>query len=143
VGQYIDRCTSIRINSLSPAPPLTLNNVLDVVKNVQSWRTLGQHIYSSYSYKLDAVQDKYVSDEARLKAVIEDFLSGRARPCQQPSWRALIWCLYEANEIQLAENIRSFAEPVQGRYGKVHDVTVEGTIMNMVLALLGYGRTVL
>ena len=99
--------------SLSLAPPLTLDNVWNVVKNVRSWRTLGQHIYSPLSYLLDAIQGQHVSDEACLKAVIVKFLSGKGlyRP---PSWKTLIWCLYESNEIQLAEHIRSFAEPVQG-----------------------------
>ena len=95
----------------SPALPLTLDNVFNVVKNVNSWRTLGQHII--YPNELDGIQRQYVSDEARLKAVVEDFLSGKGR-WYKPSWRAVIWFLYKANEIQLAEHIRSFAEPVQG-----------------------------
>ena len=102
----------------SPAPPLTLANVLDAVKNVRSWRTLGQHIFS---FKLDAVlvQQRHVSDKARLKDVVELFLSGKGH-YKQPSWRALIWSLYKANETQLADNIRSYAEPVQGRCGELH-----------------------
>ena len=97
------------------APPLTLENVLDVVKSVKSWRTLSQHIYpfSEQSFKLDDIQRQHVSDEACLKAVVEDFLSGKGW-YGQPSWRRLTWCLYRANESQLAERIRSFAEPVQG-----------------------------
>ena len=81
------------------------------MKNVKSWRTLGEQ-YSNLS-KLDNIQRQHVSDEARLKAVVEDFLSGKSW-YKQPSWRAVIWSLYEANEIQLAEHIRSSAEPVQG-----------------------------
>ena len=70
-------------------------------------------------YELDRIQRQRVSDEACLKAVVENFLSGKGLYGQpswyrQPSWRAVIWCLYKANEIQLAEHIRSFAEPVQG-----------------------------
>ena len=91
-----------------------LENVLDVVKNVKSWRTLGQQIYDVWdSSKLNDIQHQHVSDEACLKAVVEDFLSGKGL-YKQPSWRAVIWSLYVANEIQLAEHIRSFAEPVQG-----------------------------
>jgi hypothetical protein len=97
--------------SLSSAPPLTLENILNVVKNVRSWRTLDQHIYY-FTTELDAIRRRHVSDEACLKAVIEGFLSGRGR--YQPSWRALIWCLYKADEIPLAEHIISFTEPVQG-----------------------------
>ena len=101
---------------LSTAPTLTLENVLNVVKNVRSWRTLGQCIYSSSiaPYYLDAIQRQHVSDEACLKAVIEGFLSGKERRYKRPSWRAVIWSLYQAYEIQLAEHIRTYAEPVQG-----------------------------
>ena len=102
-----------------PAPPLTLDSVLNVVKNVQSWRTLGQYIYSMRSSELDAIQCQHVSGEACLKAVIEDFLSGKGRLYKQPSWRAVIWSLYRANEIQLVEHIRSYAEPVQGSYEEI------------------------
>ena len=98
--------------SLPPAPPLTLDNIFDAVKNVRSWRSLGRHI-CSYS-KLDDIQRRHASDEACLKAVIELFLSGKGYYYKQPSWRAVIWSLYKANEIQLAEHIRSFTEPVQG-----------------------------
>ena len=101
----------------SPAPPLTLDNILEVVKNVQSWRTLGQHIL--YRPGLDAIQHQHVSDEACLKALIEGFLSGQGR--YKLSWRAVIWSLYEANEIQLAEHIRSFAEPVKGMERDIMD----------------------
>ena len=89
-----------------------LENVLEAVKNVQSWRTLGQHIFL-LSNKLDDIQRQHVSDEACLKAVIEGFLSSKGR--YKPSWRAVIWSLYKANEIQLAEHIRSYAEPVKGK----------------------------
>ena len=109
------RTLIVPLSSLSPAPPLTLENVLEAVKNVQSWRTLGVRIYSPRSSKLDAIQRQHVSDGACLKAVIEGFLSGKGYYNKQPSWRRVIWSLYRANEIQLAEHIRSFAEPVKGK----------------------------
>ena len=93
------------------------------MKNVRSWRALGQHVYFLFSSKLelDDIQYQHVSDETCLKAVIEDFLSGKGH-YSQPSWRALIWILYKSNEFQLAEHIRSFAEPIQGSYmiGRYH-----------------------
>ena len=70
-------------------------------------------INSYYYYdssKLDDIQCRQVSDEACLKAVVQNFLSGKGR-YKQPSWRAVIWSL---NEIQWAEHIKSFPEPVQG-----------------------------
>ena len=107
----------------SPAPPLTLDNILEVVKNVQSWCTLGQHIlHPLFSFELDIIQFQNVSDEARLKALIEGFLSGQGR--YKLSWRAVIWSLYEANEIQLAEHIRSFAEPVKGMERDIMDFSM-------------------
>ena len=109
-------CVHAFMSNSSPAPPLTFNNVLNVVKNVRSWRALGQHVYwFSSGPGLDAIQRQHVSDEACLKDVIENFLGGKG-PYSQPSWRALIWILYKSNEFQLAEHIRSFAEPVQGSY---------------------------
>ena len=52
------------------------------------------------------------SNEARLKAIIEKFLLGEGR--YQPSWRAMIYLLDEVEEVQLADKIRSFGEPIQG-----------------------------
>ena len=105
---------------LPPAPPLTLDNIFNVVKNVWSWHTLGRRICY---YSLDVIQRQHASDEACLKAVIELFLKGKGGRYKQPSWRAVIWSLYQANETQLADNIRSYAEPVQGRHGelRMHD----------------------
>ena len=81
-----------------------------VVKNVRSWRSLGDRMVYS-SLLLDSIQRQYDSDEGRLKAVVEYFFSIGGN---QLSWRAVIRCLYRANELQLAEQIRSYAEPVQG-----------------------------
>ena len=95
-----------------PAPPLTLETVFDVIKNVQSWRTLGENIYPQALFEPNTIQCQHVSDEACLKAVVKGFLRGKGQ--HEPSWRAVIWSLYQAKEIQLAEHIRSYAEPVQG-----------------------------
>ena len=83
---------------------------MNVVKQVQSWRRLGKHLVYS---DLDDIQHQHGSDEACLKAVVEKFLLGEGL-YQQPSWRAVIWSLYKASEIHLADQIRSHAEPVQG-----------------------------
>ena len=111
-----------------PAPPLTLDNVLNVVKNVQDWRPLCS-VMLGYA-KLGEIQRQHDSDEDCLKDVVERFLRGESTIYKKevverflqggsvlykkPSWRAVIWCLYEAKEIQLAEQIRSYAEGVQG-----------------------------
>ena len=93
-----------------PAPPLTLDNVLNVVKNVQDWRPLCWAMcYDPYR-----IQRQHDSDEDCLKDVVERFLRGDSYEYKKPSWRVVIWCLYKAKEIQLAEQIRSYAEGVQG-----------------------------
>ena len=63
---------------------------------------------------LDALQRQYGSDEECIKAVIEKFLLGRVGYYYIPTWRALIWALYNANEIEIASSIKSYAEPLQG-----------------------------
>ena len=83
-----------------------------VVKNVRSWRSLGEEM--GYTPRvLNDIQQQYDSDEDCLKTVVERFLKGSG-PFNKPSWRAVIRSLYKANEFKLAEQIRSYAEPVQG-----------------------------
>ena len=62
-----------------------------------------------YRTNLDRIHDEHESDEARLRAVVEKFLSQRPS-----SWREVIWALYCADEIDKAQQIRSYAEPLQG-----------------------------
>ena len=59
-------------------------------------------------------REHYDSDEARLMAVVDSFLQGKGR--YQPSWRRIIYSLDMVEEIQLADKIRSFGEPVQGEW---------------------------
>ena len=74
---------------------------------------MGWHDWSSEERKkLNAIQHQHVSDEARLKALLEAFLFGEGR--YQPSWRGVIHALHEAGESHLAEEIKVNAEPVQG-----------------------------
>ena len=64
--------------------------------------------------KLDAIKRHHVSDEARLKAVMESFLLGEG--IRQPSWRSVIYALHRADENHLAEKIKTNAEPQQGEW---------------------------
>ena len=96
-----------------------------VVKGVRRWRTLAKHLVSGYdkdddeyrgwygSTDLDALQREHGSDEDCLKAVVSKFLQGKGR-YRPASWRRVIWSLYEANEIQLADQIRSYGERLEG-----------------------------
>ena len=108
--------------SFLAAPPLTLENVMSVVKGARNWRTLAKHLvlgydkdddeYRSYigATDLDALQRKHGSD---LKTVVRRFLLKGYR-YWQASWRAVIWSLYKADEIQLADQIRSYGEQLEG-----------------------------
>ena len=113
------------LSSFLAAPPLTLKNVMSVVKGVRRWRTLAKHLVWAYdkdddenkkyygSTDLDALQREHGSDEDCLKAVVSKFLQGEGQ-YRPVSWRGVIWCLYEANEIQLADSIRSYGERLEG-----------------------------
>ena len=94
-----------------PAPPLTLENVFEAVKRAvkRSWE-LGAYLGLNTS-KLEDIRRQHDSDEARLKAVIEAFLLGEG---DQPSWRRVIHALHKAEESQVAHDIESYAEAVQG-----------------------------
>jgi hypothetical protein len=95
-----------------PAPPLTFDNVFEVVKTVRlSWRDLAWEPLGLYG-NVDAIKHQHISDEAGLKAVVEAFLLGEG--IHRPSWRRLIHQLYQAGEAHVAEKIKTNAEPQQG-----------------------------
>ena len=85
---------------------------------MRSWRELARWLMGWYGSddkeKLDAIQCQHVSDEARLKVVLESFLLGEGE--YQPSWRIVIHALYDAYESHLAEKIKTNAEPHQGEW---------------------------
>ena len=115
------------------APPLTLENVMSVVKGVRNWQTLAKHLvfsydkdddeHTPYGTDLDALQCEHGSDEDCLKTVVRKFLQGRGGRYIQASWRAVIWSLYLANEIQLANQIRSYCEQLEGVCLCIHNTT--------------------
>ena len=119
---------SIVLSSLLVAPPLTSDSLLPLLKGVKSWRKLAKRLIQAYdkddllpplappdysAHNLDNLQRQHGSDEECLKAVIVEFIQGRGR-YKQPSWRAVLISLCNASEIQLAFNIKSYAEPLQG-----------------------------
>ena len=95
--------------SPSPVPPLTLDNVMVAVKGTKNWRRLRSYFGVNGIYR-----DQHASDEACLKAVVEEFLLGEA--FYQPTWRAVIYCLDRTDDVALADKIRKFGEPVQGAW---------------------------
>ena len=105
-----------------PALPLTFDSVFEVVKTVRlSWRDLAKELMGRFSAKgrkkLDAIERQHVSDDARLKAVVEAFLLGEGH--YRPSWRMLIHRLHTAGETGVAEKIKTNAEPQQGEWVSV------------------------
>ena len=107
------------MSSLLVAPPLTYDSVINVLDGV-NWRTLCDGLYPERSLCIETderiyvsmseyIQAKHQSDEACLKALVEEFLADN-----RPSWRKLIWALYESHYVHHAEKIRSYAEPLKG-----------------------------
>ena len=96
----------------------------EAVKTVRlSWRELAGELLVWYDLnsdgrkKLDAIEHQHISDEVRLKAVVEAFLLGEGR--YQPSWRRLIDALHREEQSHLAEKIKTNAEPHQGEWVSV------------------------
>ena len=89
--------------SLSPAPPLTVDNVMKAVEGVKNWTGFIIHLRGGIYNP---------NDEANLKDIVQEFIQGEGS--YQPSWRAVIHALDFTNEIHVADQIRHYGEPVQG-----------------------------
>ena len=79
------------------------------MEGVKNWEHLGNW---GFGVDTDSIKHQHDSYEACLKAVVEMFLLGVGD--FQPSWRRVIHSLDCVDEVQLANKIRSFGEPVQG-----------------------------
>ena len=90
---------------------------------MRSWRELALWLMGWSDYdsedqkKLDTIECQHTSDDARIKAVVEAFLLGEGR--HRPSWRRLIHRLHKAGETDVAEKIKTNAEPHQGEWVSV------------------------
>ena len=81
------------------------------MEGVKAWEGLG--IWLGFGVEdTGSIKRQHDSDEACLKAVVEKFLHGEG--LYQPSWRRVIYSLDRVDELELADKIRSFGEPVQG-----------------------------
>ena len=94
-------CT-LHCGALSLASSLDIDNILKAVEEVKNWGDFLQNLIGHYS----------PNDEVHLKDTVQQFIQGRG--LYQPSWRAVIFALDVANEINLADQIRHHGEPVQG-----------------------------
>ena len=90
----------LRVYTLSPAPPLTVDNIMKAVKGVKDWEELAHWLGVHYS-------------SSSLKDAVEWFLKGQSY--YQLSWKAIIFALDGAHESDLANHIMSYGEAVQGR----------------------------
>lgn len=95
-----------------------MDTVLTAVQGV-NWRTLGKKLL--FNVYVDKIEKLHQSDDGRLRAVLEHWMQDGGRH-KEPSWRSIIWGLDGANETRTAENIRNFAEPVQGKL--YHSISV-------------------
>jgi hypothetical protein len=80
-----------------------VENILKALEGVKDWVVVAESFGT------------YISS---LKFAIENFLYGHGH--FQPSWRAVIFALDDAGETRVANHIRSYGEPVQGRYTYTH-----------------------
>ena len=97
--------------ALSPAPPLTVENILKALEGVKDWEEVANWLRGTYG-------------SSSLRGAVEQFLQGQG--LFQPSWRAVIFALDEARETRtpLASRIMSYGEPVQGRYTYTHQAKI-------------------
>ena len=99
------RLLLLRVYTLSPAPPLTVDNIMKAVEGVKDWTELAKWLGV---YTIWPTDNSY-----GLKEAVEQFLKGQGN--FQPSWRTIIFALDGVNESGVANHIRSYGEPVQGR----------------------------
>ena len=106
-------CYVLTIPPSTSAPPLTGENVFKYlpVQEVKNWRRVGKLLLGYSEDKVQAIEQEYSSNEDRMRAVVQQWLEGGGHP---PSWRRLAWSLDMAGDIQVADPIRGFTEPLSG-----------------------------
>ena len=88
---------------------LTAENVLECIKDVsEKWHELGVLLGIPRS-KLGSIKSE--SDEEGLTAMIKEWLAGAGSP---PTWRYLFWSLFKINEMDIAEEMDDYVEPIEG-----------------------------
>ena len=90
-------------------PDLNATNFAAKLKKVRSWWNLGVALLVLWN-KLDEIERVYTSAKDRLKAIYDYFK--RMHP--YANWRCVIWGLDECGDTELADEIRSYAEPCTG-----------------------------
>ena len=108
-------CYVLTIAPSTSAPPLTVENVFKYlpVQEIKNWRKVGLWLLLGDidNTKVQAIEREYSSNEDRMRAAVQQWLEGGGRP---PSWRRLAWSLDCAGDIEAADLIRGFTEPLSG-----------------------------
>ena len=76
---------------------------------VNDWRELGNWLVLGSESALQSIEQRYSSSQDRLQGVVLHWFDHT-----QPSWRDLILRLDCAEMSEVADSIRSWAEPVRG-----------------------------
>ena len=90
------------------APPLTVENVIKVLKRVRYWKNLGAWLRVP-SFTLNVIESKHFTEEEQVTAVVKYWIEIDPTP----SWSRLIWALDQA-EPDTADGVRHYAEPPTG-----------------------------
>ena len=118
----------------SPVPQLTSENVYLALTGVTNWEGLIDDLFGGESGKKEILGDRqqYATEEEYRRTAIDCYSRGQGP--RQPSWRFLIWKLDECNEVNVANGLRRYAEPLQGNaimyvlmYCTWYDVMCYGT----------------
>lgn len=88
------------------APELNANNFASKLVKVRNWWTLGIALFVLW-IRLDEIERIYTSTYDRLKGVFEYFRDMHP----YANWRCVIWALDESGDTDVADEIRSYAEP--------------------------------
>ena len=87
-----------------------MENILKALEGVENWDGVAMQLGT------------YYGSSSSPKEAVEWFLQGQGH--FQPSWRAVIFALDGAGETPVASRIRSYGEPVQGRYTYTHQAKI-------------------
>ena len=136
-GIWLVRVISHCSPSIFADTPLTVENVCVAVQEVE-WTVLRRLIPRDKYREIRQLQN--TSNENRLRAVVECWLSGGEAAGQQPSWRRLIWTLDGKDHTRNADMIRHFAEPIVGNIS--HVTPTVSTVSTSVCTLQDFHTTV-
>ena len=111
--------------SFRSVQPLRVDTVLRALQGVKDWKRLGESLIGCTNPKLIEIQTQSRSSVDRLRAVVEHWLQNGGRP----SWRVIMWALDWAEESQLADPIRDYAEPPRGESSNCYDLCSSKNIL--------------